>query len=319
MLLYTTVILCCIGGSMFIQLWQLRNPGSQEGRFSDEVILVMAFCSAVGFLQLKFCIPGQDSAMQSTSAMLMDRDMLPKYVDLWLKRSRWSSWEAAFLWFLSVAAETAVVLWSSGRDESDSRQAAGRLLAFAVAAGTYSALSLYPLHISNAQAAMIDHYSSSFVERSADYCKLRQDWDKIQAILRRSAQSLTPCLLMLTLTPVIVVKLCAFELLLASECDARRMLLELLPKMIVHLGILRGLCRIGEVIGNRNRLTVFLNSLLLGDGFDEEASRLILFIERSQAGFYMFDAKVGFSAMSKVAYVIIAGLLALLSQAVHLE
>ncbi|CAE8629669.1 unnamed protein product [Polarella glacialis] len=256
--------------------------------------------------------------MQATSAILMDKYMLPKFVDLWLERSRWSSWQTAFLWFLSVAIETAVVLWTHGEDDDFHHADIVHITTFAVIAGTFSALSLYLLHMCNAQAAMIDHYSATAAETTDDYWLLRHDWDRIQATLRRSAQGLTPCLLTLTFTPLLVVAVSAIELFLDNEHQGQRILLELLPKMIVLLGALRGLCRIGEVTGNCERLPVFLNSLLLGDSFDEEASHLIDFIERSKAGFYAFDARVDFSGMSKVAYVFGAGLVALLTQVVKL-
>ncbi|CAE8649979.1 unnamed protein product, partial [Polarella glacialis] len=267
---------------------------------------------------LTFRMPGRDSAMQATSAILMDKHMLPKFVDLWLERSRWSSWEAAFLWFLSVAIEAAVVTWTHDGDDDCHLPGIVHITAFAVVAGTFSALSLYLLHMCNAQAAMIDHYSATAAETTDDYWQLRHDWDRIQATLRRSAQGLTPCLLTLTFTPLLVVAVSAIELFLDNEYHGHRIMLELSPKLIVLLGALRGLCRIGEVTGNCERLPVFLNSLLLGDFFDEEASHLIDFIERSKAGFYAFDAKVDFSGMSKVAYVFGAGLVALLTQVVKL-
>ncbi|CAE8644530.1 unnamed protein product [Polarella glacialis] len=318
MSLYTAAILCCIGVAMASQLWRLRDPMSKEGRYGNEVILVMGFGSAACIFQLFFQLPGRDSAIQVTSAMLMDEYMLPKFVDLWLERSQWSSWEAFFFWFLSVAIETGVVLWTSDKDNDTAMQEAVHLTAFAVVAGAFSALSLYVLHMCNAQAAMIDNFSATAAETSDDYRLLRQDWDKIQATLRRSAQGLTPVLLTLTFTPLLIVVFSAIELLMDNDCDTQRILLELLPKMIVLMGAVRGFCRIGEVTGNCERLPVFLNSLLLGDAFDQEASHLIDFIERSKSGFYAFEAKVDFASMSKIAYVFGAGLLALLSQAVQL-
>ncbi|CAE8637723.1 unnamed protein product, partial [Polarella glacialis] len=108
------------------------------------------------------------------------------------------------------------------------------------------------------------------------------------------------------------------ELILDNEADFQRILVKLVPKGFGLLGILRVLARVGEVTGNCDRLPVFLNSSLLGSGFDQEASHLIHFIERSKAGFYAFDAKVDYTVMSKVAYVFSGGLLTLLAKAVQL-
>ncbi|CAE8616077.1 unnamed protein product [Polarella glacialis] len=84
------------------------------------------------------------------------------------------------------------------------------------------------------------------------------------------------------------------------------------------LGIIRVRSQIGEVTGNCDRLPVFLNSLLLGHGFNQEGSSLIHFIKRSKAGFYAFDTKVDYTVMSKVASVFSGGMLALFAQAVRL-
>ncbi|CAE8710476.1 unnamed protein product [Polarella glacialis] len=162
---------------------------------------------------------------------------------------------------------------------------------------------------------MVDHFSAKAADLSQEYDVLRHRWDQIQAILRRSAQCLTPSLMILTLSPVIIVVTSTIELFVDSEYDARRILLELFPKTFLLLGIIRVLSRIGEVTGNCDRLPVFLNSLLLGDGWVREASHLIHFIERSKAGFYAFDAKVDYTVMSKVAYIFCGGLLALFTKA----
>ncbi|CAE8581577.1 unnamed protein product [Polarella glacialis] len=121
--------------------------------------------------------------------------------------------------------------------------------------------------------------------------------------------------MIITLSPVVVLVTSTMHFMEDSEYDAQRILLELFPKTFVLLGIIRVLSRIGEVTGNCDRLPVFLNSLLLGDGWDWEASHLIRFIERSKAGFYVFDTKVDYTVMSKVAYIFSGGLLALLAEA----
>ncbi|CAE8629670.1 unnamed protein product, partial [Polarella glacialis] len=226
MSLYTAAMLCCIGVSMATQFWRFRGPMSKEGR-------------------LTFRMPGRDSAMQATSAILMDKHMLPKFVDLWLERSRWLEQLGGCL--LVVAIEAAVVTWTHDGDDDCHLPGIVHITAFAVVAGTFSALSLYLLHMCNAQAAMIDHYSATAAETTDDYWQLRHDWDRIQATLRRSAQGLTPCLLTLTFTPLLVVAVSAIELFLDNEYNGHRIMLELLPKLIVLLGALRGLCRIGEV------------------------------------------------------------------------
>ncbi|CAE8678602.1 unnamed protein product [Polarella glacialis] len=306
--LYMIAIFCCIGAAVATQFLQMYDPGFVEGRFGNEVILVMGFCSVASFLQLNFRRPGHQSAAQATSEVFMNNVTLPEYVDLWLERSRWSSCEVAFLWFLSLAAETAAVDWTS--DKLDPGKAIVHLTVYAAVTAAFSGLALYLLHVCNAQAGMVDHYSATAAELSEDYAVLRHRWDQIQAILRRSAQCLTPCLLTLTLSPVIVVVATTIEFIVDSEHNAQKILLELFPKTFVLLGTFRVLSRIGEVTGNCDRLPVFLNSLLLGDGFDEKAHHLVFFIERSKAGFYVFDAKVDYTVLSKFAYVISAGLLA---------
>ncbi|CAE8689878.1 unnamed protein product [Polarella glacialis] len=291
--LYTAAIFCFIGAAVAMQLVHLRDPGSMEGRFGNEVILVMGLCSAACLLQLNFRRPGQQSAVQVTSEMFTNNKMLPEYVDLWLERCRRSGREVLCLWFLSVATETAALLLKS--DNLNPGTTAVHLVVFATVATWFSALSLYLLLVCCAQAAMVDHYSVTAAEQSRDYEVLRHRWDQIQAILRHSAQCLTPCLLILTLTPVIVVVTSIIELIMENEYDSQTILLELFPKAFWLLGIIRVLSKIGEVTGKCDRLPVFLNSLLLGDGFDEEGFRLLDFIERSKAGFYAFDAKVDYS------------------------
>ncbi|CAE8720416.1 unnamed protein product [Polarella glacialis] len=302
MLLYTTAIFCSMVASVAMQLERMR------------FILVMGLCSAACILQMNFRRPGQQSVVQATSEMFLNNEMLPDYVDLWLQRSRRSRREVVFLMFLSMAAETAVVLWT--RDELPLVKAVVRLAVFATVATAYSAVALYLLLVCSAQAAMVDNYSATAADLSQDYKVLRHRWDQIQAVLRRSAQCLAPCLLILTLTPVIVGVTSSIDLLVDSENDAQSILVELFPKCCGLLGITRVLSRIGEVTGNCARLPVFLNSLLLGNGFDEEASHLIHFIERSDAGFYAFDAKIDYTVMSRVAYVFSGGLVALLSRVV---
>ncbi|CAE8634493.1 unnamed protein product, partial [Polarella glacialis] len=211
--------------------------------------------------------PGQQSVVQATSEMFMHNVMLPDYVDLWLERSRRSSCEVVFLWFLSVAAETFVVFGTHA--DMDPFKAAVHIVAYFIVATACSAVSLYFLLVCSAQAAMVDHYSATASDPAVACQVLRHRWDQIQAILRRSAQCLTPCLLILTLSPVIVVVTSAFELIMQNEYNAQRVLLELLPKSFWALGIIRVLSRIGEVTGNCDRLPVFLNSFLLGDGFEK--------------------------------------------------
>ncbi|CAE8712160.1 unnamed protein product [Polarella glacialis] len=315
MLLFSTAIFCCMVAAVAMQLVTFCDPDSLGG-FGNEVILTMGICSAACILQLNIRRPGQQSVVQATSEMFMDNVMLPEYVDLWLERSRRSRSEVAFLWFLAVAAEIAVVVWTS--DELDPGQAVIHLAVFATVATAYCSVALYLLLVCSAQAAMVDHYSTTFADLSQDYNVLRHRWDQIQAILRRSAQCVAPCLLMLTITPVIVVVTGTIELILDNEADFQRILVKLVPKGFGLLGILRVLARVGEVTGNCDRLPVFLNSSLLGSGFDQEASHLIHFIERSKAGFYAFDAKVDYTVMSKVAYVFSGGLLTLLAKAVQL-
>ncbi|CAE8619807.1 unnamed protein product [Polarella glacialis] len=191
--LYAAAIFCCMVAAVAMQLVQLRDPDSLEGRFGNEVVLVMGLCSAACILQLNFRLPGQQSVVQATSEMFMNNVMLPDYVDLWLERSRRSSCEVAFLWFLSVASETAVVLWTSAEHDL------GHLAVFAILAAAYSGVGLYLLLVISAQAAMIDHFSATAADLLQDYKVLRHRWDQIQAILRRSAQCLAPSFLMLTL------------------------------------------------------------------------------------------------------------------------
>ncbi|CAE8668356.1 unnamed protein product [Polarella glacialis] len=298
--LYTTAIFCCTLAAVAVQLVQMRDPSSLGGRFGNAVIFIMGICAAAFLLQLNFRRPGRQSAVHVTSEIFMNNVMLPDYVDLWLERSRRSRLEVAFLWFLSVAAETAVVLWRS--DTLDPGKAVVHLVVFATVATLISALSLYLLLVCSAQAAMVDHYSATAAElpRNYEVAVLGQRWDQIQAILRRSAQCLTPCLLILTLSPVVVVAASIVELAVDNGYNAQMILWELIPKTFGLLGIIRVLSQIGEVTGNCDRLPVFLNSLLLGDGFNQESSRLIHFIKRSKAGFYIFDTKVDYTVMSKV-------------------
>ncbi|CAE8741356.1 unnamed protein product [Polarella glacialis] len=265
--LCATVIFCCLVAALAMQLVCLRGPDSWEGRFGNEVLLVMGLCSAACILQLNFRRPGQQSVVQATSEMFMNNVMLPDYVDLWLERSRRNSCEVAFLWLLSVFKETAIVLWTSA--EIHLGKVVIHMAIFATVATTFSAVSLYFLVVCSAQAAMVDHYSAKAADLSQDYRVLRHRWDQIQAILRRSARCLTPCLMIVTLIPVIVVVTSTLELIMDNESDSKRIVLELFPKTFGLLGIIRVLARIGEVTGNCDRLPVFLNSLLLGDGFDQ--------------------------------------------------
>ncbi|CAE8586650.1 unnamed protein product [Polarella glacialis] len=312
---YAAAIFCCMVAAVAMKVVQLRDPDSLGGRFGNEIVLVMGLCSVACILQLNFRLPGQQSVVQATSEMFMNNVMLPDYVDLWLERCCRSSCEVAFLWFLSVAAE-AVVLWTSA--EHDPGKAVIHMAVFAILAAAYSLVGLYLLLVISAQAAMIDHFSATAADLLQDYKVLRHRWDQIQAILRRSAQCLAPSLLILTLSPVIIVIICTIELIDDNEYDAQSILVKLVPKSFELLGVIRVLSRIGEVTGNCDRLPVVLNSLLLGSGFDQEASDLIHFIERSKAGFYAFDAKVDYTVMSKVASVFSGGLLALLAKAVQL-
>ncbi|CAE8707905.1 unnamed protein product [Polarella glacialis] len=159
MLLYTTAIFCSMVASVAMQLERMR------------FILVMGLCSAACILQMNFRRPGQQSVVQATSEMFLNNEMLPDYVDLWLQRSRRSRREVVFLMFLSMAAETAVVLWT--RDELPLVKAVVRLAVFATVATAYSAVALYLLLVCSAQAAMVDNYSATAADLSQDYKVLR--------------------------------------------------------------------------------------------------------------------------------------------------
>jgi len=299
---------------------QRAAPGDRSLQIiSGEVTLVIAGGTLISLACLNFCAQGQDGSVVVTTKMLVEHSVTFKYDARWKRRSSFSNVTTVLTWLLAVVMEGVLHaiqdMPQTGVIPTAVGGAQARIASFAVISGLFSALALYVQHVCNGLASMVDSYCSHTVA-TADLKDLKGDWNVLQAILRRSAQGLAPCLLSISLTPLVVLIICAVELFF-SDVSARGMILVLLPKMLLGIGVCRVGLRAGQISGMCSRVPVFLNSLLLGGEEDPEASGVVHFIERTHAGFYAFDMKVDFAAMSKFAYLVGAAALTLVTKAVQ--
>jgi len=320
---HSVLVALLLVAAMAYDAWDLSTSSHESGDRSlhvlnNETTLVVAGGVVVSLALLNLGGFRQEGSVAVTTVHLTEHSIAWNYDARWKRKSQYSNAATVLIWVTAVAAEVLLHVGSADIDglREEMRNPEAHIGAFAIIAGLFCAICLYVQNVNNGLAAMVDSYCAKLVG-AEDLSGLKIEWNILQALLRRSAEGMGPCLVVICLTPVVVVVMSTMELLMSDTATGGVMLAVLLPKLVLGFSVCQLALGIARISGTCARVPVFLNSVLLGVGDDDpRASRLIHFIERSHAGFYVCDTKVDFATMSKFAYIIGAATLTLITKAV---
>mmetsp|Transcript_13944 Transcript_13944/g.42951 ORF Transcript_13944/g.42951 Transcript_13944/m.42951 type:complete len:614 (+) Transcript_13944:3-1844(+) len=237
----------------------------------------------------------------------------------WGWQSRQHSLVAIALW--AVAVVMRAVANFHGKldlfvmDGVDHRWAAGSgTIAFAIVAGMFTAMVLCLLHITNALVMMVDSFCGKFME-DPDIPERIQDWNEVQALLRRASGATTPCFLALHTTALVIVGLGLWEAVIGevalhgSACIVA-WLIAFAPAALAVLQVGQLLPRAAEVTSRCARAPAFINSLdISGLAVDIRRQYMVDYVVNSDAGFYVNEAKLTGHIVMKLAYLVGIGVL----------
>eukprot|EP00445_Apocalathium_hangoei_P034699 CAMPEP_0203948210 /NCGR_PEP_ID=MMETSP0359-20131031/82936_1 /ASSEMBLY_ACC=CAM_ASM_000338 /TAXON_ID=268821 /ORGANISM="Scrippsiella Hangoei, Strain SHTV-5" /LENGTH=179 /DNA_ID=CAMNT_0050879715 /DNA_START=1 /DNA_END=540 /DNA_ORIENTATION=+ len=127
-----------------------------------------------------------------------------------------------------------------------------------------------------------------------------QDWNVLQALLRRAAGSVE--LALIILLAMMAWLLAAFSLdyvRLGSSLSTCKLQL---PWILMLCGVLRVFMTAAGVTDRCARIPSLINSFCFGNGFDREQQNLVQFMVNSEAGFYISKMRVNTGMVIKFMY-----------------
>lgn len=211
---------------------------------------------------------------------------------------------AILLWLVLIGTQAFCTAMGDKRFEEEIKGAdmwVGTCVSSAVASLIFLAIVTCLLHVANAMVLMVDRFAALFVE-CPDIPKSLEDWNTLQAILRRASETVAPCFVVLHTTAIIVLMLAVGEVLLGGPLHFWAWLSAMLRMtfMVAFLGLLT--VKAAEVSGKCDRVPALINSLQFGKAVDNGRQYLVQYMQNSDAGFHLFEEKITLSMSAKFVY-----------------
>jgi len=128
-----------------------------------------------------------------------------------------------------------------------------------------------------------------------------RDWNLLQAVLRKASAAIQLGLLAFLAVAAFAIPTFMLDYMLLGPSLATLQLQ--LPHLLVVVGVLRIFVMASTVTGKCMRVAPLINSLDFGPGTDRDSQDLVVFIQNSAAGFYIFDVRLTTGMVVKFMYV----------------
>jgi len=260
----------------------------QFGQMCD---LVLALGSFLGLLALTRL--ASSKLLGSGAALISSYARRQQVVSGWWQATRLQSLLLAFLWLSSVGLRLRV-LWLGS-----SWQDALAVGAFVVVSVIFTGLTFCILHVSCAITVLIDAYCTHFANEP-DVRKGVQEWNMLQALLRKVSRALKWGFLALQTTALAIALFSVSGLLLHSSADA----LSHLSNMVLPLSVGLIIFKAAEVTERCSRVPSLINSLSIdSDDIDKDRHYLVEYVTYSAAGFYVGEVRLTAAMALKLTYI----------------
>eukprot|EP00928_Gymnodinium_smaydae_P055774 TRINITY_DN39257_c0_g1_i1.p1 TRINITY_DN39257_c0_g1~~TRINITY_DN39257_c0_g1_i1.p1 ORF type:complete len:462 (+),score=33.52 TRINITY_DN39257_c0_g1_i1:203-1387(+) len=244
------------------------------------------------------------------------------FLEEWLHNSRRMFLITCLSWACVVAVIISIIL---SDDDSESvwfasaESKALTCLSVALGSGFLVALTYCQLHVFCCLELMVDKFCIGFFE-DPDLNDAIQNWNVMQAILRRAANTVDTCVLATQTSVFATLALTSTELFVGEGAPAGKY--ALLWALLCLLGVVLAflsLFRAAIVSEKCSRVPALLNTLRLeGSPINFERQYVVQYIEHSAAGFYIKGVRLTPFMVLKMAYlvgaVVFAGLTRLHNQ-----
>eukprot|EP00434_Breviolum_minutum_P019673 symbB.v1.2.017353.t2/scaffold1352.1/size234417/2 len=219
----------------------------------------------------------------------------------WLQKCRWDALIVSTIWLLSVV-ERARELFADGltlHQDVDQQEIVNNLCnvaSFMVSGGVLLACLFRIMRVCRGFYVIIDDFSFNLVTTS-DLCVAEQDWNLLQALLRRSCAASQYLFIVLQSTIVAALILGVDDFYRLSKPTS------LISGAFVLIGLAQLFLCAASVTDHCERLPPFVNSLGFGRSLDADRLYLVEYMFYSQAGFYIFEVRVTRDMVLKAFYI----------------
>jgi len=219
----------------------------------------------------------------------------------WLQKCRWDALIVSTIWLLSVV-ERARELFADGltlHQDVDQQEIVNNLCnlaSFMVSGGVLLACLFRVMRVCRGFYVIIDDFSFNLVTTS-DLCVAEQDWNLLQALLRRSCAALQYLFIVLQSTIVAALILGVDDFYRLAKPTS------LISGAFVLIGLAPLFLCAASVTDHCERLPPFVNSLGFGRSLDADRLYLVEYMFYSQAGFYIFEVRVTRDMVLKAFYI----------------
>jgi len=255
--------------------------------------LLMAL-GAVGVLaSLSWC-QGQKNLDELTSVLQAYAQMHELH-DLWMSRVKT---DVAIVGSMYICAVAACLFRMIG-----SADALSALPAAAAALTVNTLLMLLVLFLLFALRLLVllaDVFCFQLVD-ALHVSEAARDWNLLQAVLRKASSAVQLGLLSFLALAAFAIPVFMLDYVLLGPSLATLQLQ--LPHLLVVLGVLRIFIMASTVTGKCIRVAPLINSLDFGPGTDRDSQDLVVYIQNSAAGFYIFDVRLTTGMVVKFMYV----------------
>eukprot|EP00401_Gymnodinium_catenatum_P052384 CAMPEP_0117553988 /NCGR_PEP_ID=MMETSP0784-20121206/50516_1 /TAXON_ID=39447 /ORGANISM="" /LENGTH=380 /DNA_ID=CAMNT_0005351127 /DNA_START=1 /DNA_END=1143 /DNA_ORIENTATION=+ len=233
------------------------------------------------------------------------------FFDEWLAASLRRLVVVGLAWMLAVVMIIPLVANRSANEDEEEgvRNSTGPLtISFIFLSGVVSALTYCQLHICAGLELMVDTFCVNFVQ-SANFQKGVVQWNTMQAVMRRAAETVDVCFLSVQTSVLTATALIAMDVMLGPRIQEDALLClpsGLLLMFVMHAGQYQAAIVTEKCL----RTPAFVNSLPVeGDAMNLERQYVVQFIEQSAAGYYVRGVRLTVCMVFKVAYLCAMGTL----------
>eukprot|EP00929_Paragymnodinium_shiwhaense_P038201 TRINITY_DN20231_c0_g2_i1.p1 TRINITY_DN20231_c0_g2~~TRINITY_DN20231_c0_g2_i1.p1 ORF type:complete len:1122 (+),score=196.91 TRINITY_DN20231_c0_g2_i1:129-3494(+) len=190
-------------------------------------------------------------------------------------------------------------------------------LAFGHVSGVYMSLVYCQLHVLVFLELMLDSFCATLFE-TTDLKQCVFHWNVLQAMLRRSAQTIEACFLAVQTSALMAIALNGWILLQETRAECGWAWTTLIPEFISILMLswftLFTLFKAAAVTEKCQRVPSLVNSLPRKDPIDVRRQYAVQYIMNSAAGFYVQDVRLTTFMALKIGYICAAACFALVVQ-----
>jgi hypothetical protein len=244
------------------------------GLLSD---LSLATGSVIGFGVVVFWGKGMVDCVR---VLVMYTERI-EYTDIWEKKVRRDLIATLVVWLAAVfeRARGSLML-----DHISFVPGLLHIAAFAITSSVLMGLAFVVLYISSALTTIVDAFCISYHEHQ-DLDQTVQDWNAIQAVIRKASYAVEFCFFVLQSTALVTVLLMALDGINPnSQVDL------LIPAVLLTAGIGRIFFRAGALTDKCVNVPSLINSF--GEGIDIELQYVVQYLIHSDAGFHVFDVRL---------------------------